>query len=117
MCLSEVSAKTLDSWFEMRSWRKTMCKACRGAKHQSRTGMHAWQEETIDGLIRPNYVWHVKDPNESSPLDNSLKRYYGKAPAIVELCVQAGAPVPDEYRSMMRLDVVSPCRNEADLVA
>ncbi|KAK9120636.1 hypothetical protein Syun_018253 [Stephania yunnanensis] len=140
MCLSEVSAKTMNSWFEMRSGAMRImekysvqtcgycpevqvgpkghkAKACRGAKHQSRAGMHAWQEATIDDLIRPNYVWHVKDPNGSSPLDNSLKRYYGKAPAIVELCVQAGAPVPDEYRSMMRLDVVSPCRDEVDLVA
>ncbi|KAK9144397.1 hypothetical protein Sjap_004300 [Stephania japonica] len=140
MCLSEVSAKTLDSWFEMRTgamkimekYSVQTCgycpevqvgpkghkvKACRGAKHQSRAGMHAWQEATIDDLIRPNYVWHVKDPHASSPLDNSLKRYYGKAPAIVELCVQAGASVPDEYRSMTRIDVVSPCRDEVDLVA
>jgi hypothetical protein len=36
---------------------------------------------------------------------------------VVELCVHAGAPVPDQYRSMMRLDVVSPERDEVDLVA
>ncbi|KAE8661960.1 hypothetical protein F3Y22_tig00113722pilonHSYRG00436 [Hibiscus syriacus] len=46
-----------------------------------------------------------------------VQRYYGKAPAVVELCVQAGAPVPDQYRSMMRLDVVPPERDEIDLVA
>jgi hypothetical protein len=31
--------------------------------------------------------------------------------------VQAGAPAPDQYRSMMRLDVVPPARDEVDLVA
>jgi hypothetical protein len=36
---------------------------------------------------------------------------------VVELCVQAGAPAPDQYRSMMRLDVVPPARDEVDLVA
>ncbi|KAJ6374607.1 hypothetical protein OIU78_030162 [Salix suchowensis] len=89
---------------------------CKATKHQYRDGLHAWQEATIDDLVFPNYVWHVRDSN-GLPLDNNLKRYYGKAPAVVELCVQAGAPVPDQYRSMMRLDVVPPDRDEVDLVA
>lgn len=89
---------------------------CKASKHQSRDGLHAWQEATIDDLVGPNYVWHVRDPNKPT-LYNNLKRYYGKAPAVVELCVQAGALVPDEYRSMMRLDVVPPERDEVDLVA
>ncbi|KAF8390745.1 hypothetical protein HHK36_025272 [Tetracentron sinense] len=90
---------------------------CRASKHQSRNGLHAWQEATIEDLVGPNYVWHVQDPSGPAALANNLKRYYGKAPAVVELCVQAGAPVPDEYRSMMRLDVVPPDRDEVDLVA
>ncbi|KAL9271164.1 APO protein 3, mitochondrial-like protein [Drosera capensis] len=129
----------LDSWFEMISgakkimekytvWTCGYCpevqvgpkghkvRMCTASKHQSRDGMHAWQEATIDDLIGPNYVWHVQDPH-GPPLDNNLKRYYGKAPALVELCVQAGAPVPHAYCSMMRLDVVPPDRDEADLVA
>ena len=89
---------------------------CKASKHQSRNGMHAWQEAIISDLVGPNYVWHVSDPM-GPPLCNDLKRYYGKAPAVVEFCVQAGAPVPDQYRSMMRLDVVPPCRDELDLVA
>eukprot|EP00268_Persea_americana_P024436 TRINITY_DN23850_c0_g1_i1.p2 TRINITY_DN23850_c0_g1~~TRINITY_DN23850_c0_g1_i1.p2 ORF type:complete len:182 (+),score=49.34 TRINITY_DN23850_c0_g1_i1:1209-1754(+) len=136
---SELSAKILESWFVMRSGAEEIMKTysvstcgycpevqvgprghkvrwCRAAKHQSRQGQHAWQEATIDDLIGPNYVWHVRDPN-GPPLINELKRYYGKAPAVVELCVQAGARVPHEYRSMMRLDVVPPDRDEVDLVA
>ncbi|KAJ1437584.1 APO domain [Sesbania bispinosa] len=130
---------TLDSWFEMISGAKKIMekyvvntcgycpevqvgpkghklRMCKASKHQSRNGLHAWQEATIDDLLGPNYVWHVEDLNGPA-LNNNLKRYYGKAPAVVELCIHAGAPVPDQYRSMMRLDVVSPDRDEVDLVA
>ena len=78
--------------------------------------MHAWQEVTIDDVVGPNYVWHMRDPHGPA-LDNNLKGYYGKTPAVVELCVQAGAPIPDQYRSMMMVDVVPPYRDEVDLVA
>lgn len=134
----ELSILTLDSWFEMISGVKKIMERykvhtcgycpevqvgpkghkvrnCRASKHQSRNGMHAWQEATVFDLVGPNYVWHVADMS-GPPLSNDLKRFYGKAPAVVEMCVQAGAPVPGEYRSMMRLDVVRPCRDELDLV-
>ncbi|KAJ4728887.1 APO protein [Melia azedarach] len=137
--LKELSIRTMDSWFEMISGAKKIMekytvwicgycpevqvgprghkvRMCRASKHQSRNGLHAWQEATMDDLIGPNYVWHVRDLNGPA-LDNNLKRYYGKAPAVVELCVHAGSPIPDEYRSMMRLDVVPPGRDEVDLVA
>nr|GEU67614.1 APO protein 3, mitochondrial [Tanacetum cinerariifolium] len=135
--IRELGIVTLNSWFEMISGVKKIMEKykvhtcgycsevqvgpkghkvrnCKASKHQSRNGMHAWQEATISDLVGPNYVWHVSDPM-GPPLSNDLKRYYGKAPAVVELCVQAGAPVPDKYRSMMRLDVVPPCRDELDL--
>lgn len=138
-CLRAVSIRTLDLWLEMISGVKKLMekynvitcgycpevqvgpkghkvRMCRASKHQSRDGLHAWQEGTIDDIIGPKYVWHVEDP-KGPPLANSLRRYYGKVPAAVELCVQAGAPVPDEYKSMMRQNVVSPNRDEADLVA
>ncbi|WCJ36351.1 hypothetical protein M5689_017555 [Euphorbia peplus] len=135
----DLSIRTMESWLEMISgakkimerysvWTCGYCpevqvgpkghkvRMCKATKHQSRDGQHAWQEATIEDLVGPNYVWHVEDPS-GPPLDNKSKRYYGKAPAVVELCVQNGAPVPDQYRSMMRLDVVSPSRDEVDLVA
>ncbi|KAH9615769.1 hypothetical protein KSS87_012344 [Heliosperma pusillum] len=137
--LKELSIETMASWFDMISgvrmimekysvWTCGYCpevqvgpkghkvRMCKASKHQSRDGMHAWQEATLNDLVGPNYVWHVRDLS-SPPLCNNLKRYYGKAPAVVELCVQAGAPVPNQYRSMMRLDVVPPDRDEVDLVA
>ncbi|CAN6448854.1 unnamed protein product [Victoria cruziana] len=137
--ITELSIKTLESWFIMKNGAEELMKKfpvqtcgycpevqvgpkghkvrmCKAAKHQFRDGLHAWQEATIEDIIGMNYVWHVRDRDGPSPR-NELKRYYGKAPAIVELCVQAGAPIPDEFRSMMRLDVVSPDRDEVDLVA
>lgn len=139
MTRAELSQRTLQAWFEMRLGAKKIMKKysvwtcgycpevqvgpkghkvrmCKAVKHQFRDGQHAWQEATIEDLFRPNYVWHVRSP-EGPPLSNELKRYYGKAPAIVELCVQAGACVPEQYRSMMRLDVIPPELDEHDLVA
>ncbi|CAL5021432.1 unnamed protein product [Urochloa decumbens] len=143
MTAPELATRTLQSWLDMRSGAARLMKKysvhtcgycpevqvgpkghkvrmCKATKHQQRDGQHAWQEATVDDLVRPNYVWHVvaADPgDDGSPLANELKRYYGKAPAVVELCVQAGAPVPAAFRSMMRLDVVPPARDEYDLVA
>ncbi|XAR50391.1 hypothetical protein NMG60_11004702 [Bertholletia excelsa] len=137
--LRELSIMTLETWFEiisgakkiMEKYKVQTCgfcpevqvgpkghkvRMCKASKHQSRNGLHAWQEATLDDVIGPNYVWHVHDLHAPA-LDNNLKRYYGKAPAVVELCVQAGAPIPDQYRSMMRVDVVPPGRDEVDLVA
>ena len=144
MTVPELASRTLQSWLDMRSGVARLMKKysvhtcgycpevqvgpkghkvrmCRATKHQQRDGQHAWQEATVDDLVPPGYVWHVvADPDggdDPPPLANELKRYYGKAPAVVELCVQAGAPVPAAYRSMMRLDVVPPARDEYDLVA
>ncbi|KAI0495355.1 hypothetical protein KFK09_025505 [Dendrobium nobile] len=139
MNLNELAMKTLRSWFDLRigaiklmkKYNVVTCgycpevqvgpkghkvRMCKAAKHQFRDGQHAWQEATIDDLIKPNFVWHVKNP-KGPPLANVLKRYYGKAPAVVELCVQAGAPIPKECSSMMRLDVVLPDLDEYDLVS
>ncbi|XP_039135016.1 LOW QUALITY PROTEIN: APO protein 1, chloroplastic-like [Dioscorea cayenensis subsp. rotundata] len=91
-------------------------KLCGAFKHQWRDGKHGWQDATLDEVIPPNYVWHVQDP-KGPPLTSKLKKFYGKAPAVVELCVQAGAQIPDAYRPMMRIDIVVPDSEEAKLVA
>lgn len=91
-------------------------KLCGEFKHQWRDGKHGWQDATVDEMFPPNYVWHVEDP-KGPPLKNTLKRFYGKAPAVLEVCMQAGAQVPGKYRSMMRLDIVVPEKVEARFVA
>ncbi|CAI0446756.1 unnamed protein product [Linum tenue] len=137
--LKQTSTATVESWFQMlagvkelmgkySAWTCGFCpevqvgpkghkvRNCKATKHQARDGQHAWQEARIEDLIGPNYVWHVGNL-DGPPLENSLKRYYGKAPAVVELCVHGGAAIPDEYQSMMRVDVVPPGRDEVDIVA
>ncbi|PON78237.1 APO domain containing protein [Trema orientale] len=91
-------------------------KLCGEFKHQWRDGKHGWQDATVDEVFPPNYVWHVRDP-KGPPLRSALKRFYGKAPAVVELCLQAGAKIPERYKPMMRLDIVVPESEESRFVA
>ncbi|KAL3699396.1 hypothetical protein R1sor_017418 [Riccia sorocarpa] len=88
---------------------------CGAFKHQWRDGKHGWQDAALDELIPSQYVWHVRDKN-APPLEAALKRFYGKAPAIVELCVQAGVEVPDKHKPLMRLDIAVPTIEEVELV-
>ena len=50
-------------------------------------------------------------------LEGALKRFYGKAAAVVEVRTQAGAQIPERYKPMMRLDIIVPDSDEASLVA
>ncbi|KAH7518910.1 hypothetical protein FEM48_Zijuj09G0221300 [Ziziphus jujuba var. spinosa] len=81
---------------------------CQAYKHQMRDGQHAWQEATVDDILPPVYVWHVLDPRGDKPLENSLKRYYGRLPAVVETFAQAGAHVSENYASLIREDIAVP---------
>ncbi|GAB2299554.1 APO protein 2, chloroplastic [Dionaea muscipula] len=89
---------------------------CGAHKHQQRNGQHGWQAAVLDDLIPPRYVWHVPDVN-GPPLQQELKNFYGQAPAVVEICVQAGAEIPEQYKSTMRLEVGIPADiKEAEMV-
>ncbi|CAI9280266.1 unnamed protein product [Lactuca saligna] len=89
---------------------------CGAYKHQQRNGQHGWQSAVLDDLIPPRYVWHV--PNMAEPLlQKELRNFYGQAPAVVEMCVQGGAAVPEQYKGTMRLDVGIPSSvREAEMV-
>ncbi|KAL9399643.1 hypothetical protein Peur_008604 [Populus x canadensis] len=89
---------------------------CGAHKHQQRNGQHGWQSAVLDDLIPPRYVWHVPDV-DGPPLRRELRNFYGQAPAVVEICVQTGAAVPDQYKSTMRLDIGIPSSvKEAEMV-
>lgn len=88
---------------------------CGAYKHQQRNGQHGWQAAVLDDLIPPRYVWHM--PEGVTELKRELRTFYGQAPAVVELCVQGGAKVPDQYKSTMRLDIGIPSNvREAEMV-
>ncbi|KAK2980744.1 hypothetical protein RJ640_002556 [Escallonia rubra] len=74
---------------------------CGAHKHQQRNGQHGWQTAVLDDLIPPRYVWHVPDLGEPV-LKRELRNFYGQAPAVVEICVQGGAVVPEQYKPTMR---------------
>ncbi|CAM0944338.1 unnamed protein product [Alopecurus aequalis] len=87
---------------------------CGAFKHQQRNGQHGWQAAVLDDLIPPRYVWHMP---ESGKLQKELKSFYGQAPAVVEMCIQGGAEVPEKYKATMRLDVGIPSSlREAEMV-
>lgn len=136
--LQTVAQKTLQAWERMRAgakklkskYRVVVCgycpevhvgprgpraQICRAFKHQQRNGQHGWQNASIDDLIPPRYVWHVRD-TDGPPFHHALRRFYGQTPAVVELCVQAGASIPDRHKPLMRLDVVVPRFEELDYV-
>ncbi|EMS56751.1 hypothetical protein TRIUR3_16773 [Triticum urartu] len=87
---------------------------CGAFKHQQRNGQHGWQAAVLDDLIPPRYVWHMP---ESGELQKELKIFYGQAPAVVEICIQGGAKVPEKYKATMRLDIGIPSSlKEAEMV-
>lgn len=87
---------------------------CGAFKHQQRNGQHGWQAAVLDDLIPPRYVWHMPDSGE---LQKELKSFYGQAPAVVEICIQGGAEVPEKYKATMRLDIGIPSSlREAEMV-
>lgn len=89
---------------------------CGAYKHQQRNGQHGWQKAVIDDLIPPRYVWHVPDVNKPV-LQRELRSFYGQAPAVVEICVQGGAAIPEQYKPTMRLDIGIPASvKEAEMV-
>ncbi|XP_024528590.1 APO protein 1, chloroplastic [Selaginella moellendorffii] len=84
---------------------------CGGLGRAYRGGGHAWQEAALSDVFPPNFVWHVP-ANHHPRLSKELIRYYGQTPAIVEMCVQAGAEAPPRWKAYMRMDVAIPLEEE-----
>lgn len=135
--LKTIAEKTVRAWEEMKfgcqklmtKYRVRACgycpeiqvgqrghraRNCGAFKHQWRNGQHGWQAASLDDLIPPQYVWHVVD-HRNPLLTNDFRKFYGQAPAVIELCHQAGADIPEVYKPRMRLDVVIPDLREMDL--
>ncbi|PIA65604.1 hypothetical protein AQUCO_00100835v1 [Aquilegia coerulea] len=131
--LQGIATEGMKAWEKMRSGTLKLMRKCKvqtcgycpeghrvrqcyAYKHQMRDGQHAWHEATIDDVVPPMYVWHIQDPNNSTPLLDNLKGCYGKLPAVVELFAQAGAEVGEVNADVMREDVAIPERGEDKLV-
>lgn len=62
-----------------------------------------WKHANLDDLIPPKYVWHIRE-QDVPPLLDKGRGHYGHAPAVVELCIQAGAAIPRKYHCMMKIN-------------
>ncbi|MQM11217.1 hypothetical protein Taro_044124 [Colocasia esculenta] len=79
---------------------------CGVFKFQKWRGSHFWQKAEVDDLVPPQIVWHRR-PYDPPILVDSGRGFYGHAPAVVELCAQAGVLVPKKYFCMMKLNGLS----------
>ncbi|KAK1275140.1 hypothetical protein QJS04_geneDACA001616 [Acorus gramineus] len=75
---------------------------CGVFKYETWRGTHFWKMAELDDLVPQKVVWHCRPHDPSVLLDNG-RGFYGKSPAVVELCAQAGATIPNKYFSMMKV--------------
>ncbi|XP_068657609.1 APO protein 4, mitochondrial-like [Aristolochia californica] len=71
-------------------------------KNECWRGSHFWKKAAVDNLVPPKVVWHRR-PQDPPVLLDSGRGYYGHAPAVIELCLQAGTNVPKTYFRMMKV--------------
>ncbi|KAL5794046.1 hypothetical protein ACOSP7_002640 [Xanthoceras sorbifolium] len=79
---------------------------CGVFKYESWRGAHFWKKAVVDDLVPQKRVWRRR-PQDPLVLLNEGRDYYGHAPAVVDLCSQAGAVVPTKYFCMMKFQGLS----------
>ncbi|KAF9614304.1 hypothetical protein IFM89_017284, partial [Coptis chinensis] len=128
--LQSVAIETLEAWENLRSgvqrlllvYPAKVCKHCSEVhvgpsghkarlcgvfKHESWRGSHMWKKAEVDDFIPPKVVWRRR-PQDPLVLCNEGRDFYGHAPAVVELCFQAGAVVHNKYHCMMKVNGLPP---------
>ncbi|TYJ98297.1 APO protein 4 [Cucumis melo var. makuwa] len=80
---------------------------CGVFKYESWRGSHFWEKADVDDLVPPKIVWHRRQQDPPVLVDKG-RDYYGHAPAVVALCMQAGAIAPFKYHCMMKVQGLSP---------
>lgn len=120
-----IARETLSAWETLRSgvqklllvYPAKVCKHCSEVhvgpsghkarlcgvfKFESWHGTHFWQKAEVDDLVPPKIVWKRR-PQDPLVLSNEGREYYGHAPAVVDLCTQAGVIAPSKYLCMMKV--------------
>ncbi|KAL0323102.1 UNVERIFIED_CONTAM: APO protein 4, mitochondrial [Sesamum angustifolium] len=94
-----VATQTLRAWETLRSGvhKLLFVYPARVCKHCSE--IHA----RVDDLVPPKLVWFRRRQDPPILVDKG-REYYGRAPAVVDLCSKAGALVPSKYFCMMKMD-------------
>ncbi|KAF3336264.1 APO protein 4 [Carex littledalei] len=70
-------------------------------------GDHMWRCVKVDDIMPQNIVWHRR-PQDPVVLEDRGRGFYGHAPAVIEICAQAGARVPEKYFCMMKVHGLAP---------
>lgn len=79
---------------------------CGVFKYESWRGAHFWKKAEVDDLVPPKIVWWQR-PQDPLVLVDAHRDFYGHAPAVVDLCTQAGVVAPTKYHCMMKLQGLS----------
>ncbi|XP_020276816.1 APO protein 4, mitochondrial-like [Asparagus officinalis] len=128
--LYQIGQETLDAWEKLRDgvqkllfvYPAKVCehcsevhigpsgnkvRACGVFRYEGWRGAHRWRKAGVDDLVPLKLVWHQR-PHDPEVLGDAGRGYYGHSPAVVELCMQAGARVPKKYFCMMKLLGLTP---------
>ncbi|KAI4322536.1 hypothetical protein L6164_022220 [Bauhinia variegata] len=79
---------------------------CGVFKYESWRGAHFWTKAKVDDLVPPKIAWRRR-PQDPLVLVNEGRGYYGRLPAVLELCTQGGAIVPTKYHCIMKVQGLS----------
>ncbi|XP_030930244.1 APO protein 4, mitochondrial [Quercus lobata] len=79
---------------------------CGVFKYESWRGAHFWEKAEVDDLVPPKLVWKRR-PQDPLVLVDAHRDFYGHAPAVVDLCTQAGIVAPTKYHCMMKVQGLS----------
>ncbi|XP_057949015.1 APO protein 4, mitochondrial isoform X1 [Malania oleifera] len=127
--LSQVAKVTLKAWESLRCgvqklllvYPAKVCKYCSEVhvgpsghrarlcgvfKNESWRGTHFWKKADVDDLVPPKIVWRRR-PYDPPVLLDKGRGFYGRAPAVIDLCTQAGAIAPSKYFCMMKIQGLS----------
>ncbi|XP_061363107.1 APO protein 4, mitochondrial [Gastrolobium bilobum] len=127
--LAFVAKRTFNAWETLRSgvqklllvYPVKVCKSCSEVhvgpsghkarlcgvfKYESWKGAHFWMKADVDNLVPPKIVWRRR-PQDPPVLVNEGKDFYGRVPAVLDLCSKAGAIVPAKYNCMMKVQGLS----------
>ncbi|XP_057458708.1 APO protein 4, mitochondrial [Lotus japonicus] len=133
--LASIANKTVNAWETLRSgveklllvYPAKVCKYCSEVhvgpsghkarlcgvfKYESWKGTHFWTKANVDNLVPPKIVWKRR-PQDPPVLLNAGRNFYGRLPAVLDLCTIAGAIVPAKYNIMMKVQGMSgPANNK-----
>ncbi|KAK9924577.1 hypothetical protein M0R45_032941 [Rubus argutus] len=80
-------------------------------KYERWQGAHFWRKAAVNDLVPPKIVWRRRR-QDPPVLLNEGRGFYGHAPAVVELCTQAGGIAPLKYHCMMKVQGLTAVVNQ-----